>query len=81
MLRDEHGMPAIGRLPAVLMGLRRREALRDNVVRVLPHRRRAAHHRDRSIATARREVKLRAEPLCADRIEAAIEGGEVHARS
>src|SRR4051812_47561424 len=78
VLGDEDRMAAVRGLAAVVAGLRRSEALRDQIVRVLLHRRRPADQRDRAIAAAGREVELRAEPVRADRGDALL---DVHLRN
>ena len=61
MLRDEHGMAAVRRLPTVVERRGRREAALDDLVRVLAHRVGAADERDAALATPRGELELRAE--------------------
>jgi hypothetical protein len=66
VLCDEHRMTAIRSLPAVVTRLGRCEALADDVGSVLTHRGGSAHHRQRPIAIACAQMKLRAKALLAD---------------
>lgn len=79
VLRDEDRMTTIRSLSTIVVRLRRGEATRDDVVRVLAHRSRAAHESDGPVTTARAQVKLRAEALTADGVEPAIELRGFHA--
>ena len=73
MLRDEHGMSAIGRLPTVVQRLGRGQSLHDDLTRMLLHRVGATNERNRPIAAAGREMKLRAKALSANRVELRVE--------
>src|SRR4051794_6211496 len=73
VLRDEDGVAAVGRLLAVLVRVRGREALRDDVGRVEAQRRRAAQLGEAAVAPA--QVELRAERVPRDRVDALVDRG------
>lgn len=79
MLRDEDRMATIRSLSTIVVRLRRGEATRDDVVRVLAHRGGAAHESDGPVTTARAQAKLGAEALTPDRVEPLIELRGFHA--
>src|SRR3954465_9154691 len=57
VLSDEDRMPAVRRLPAVVAGLRRRDALPDYVAGMLSQRRRCAALRGDPVRAAQREPR------------------------
>ena len=70
MLRDEHGMAAVGRLTAVLERLGGSDALGEQVVRMRPHRAHAAQLDKRPIAAA--QAKPGPERVAADVVDAFV---------
>src|SRR4029453_8792403 len=70
MLGDEHGMPAVRRLPAVLLGSRGSEALVNEILGMPADRRHAAQVHDCPIPPA--HVEPRPERLPGDPCEARV---------
>lgn len=78
MLSDEYRMTTVGSLPTVVARFGGREPLRDDVGGMFAHRRRSTHERDRTIAIARPQMKLRAKLLASDDVEPLVD--QLHAR-
>ena len=74
VLRDEHRVTAVRRLPAVLGRRRRSEPPRDHVLGVPADRLKTAELNERSFTAA--QVKARPERLGGERVESLVDGLE-----
>lgn len=73
MLGDEHGMPPVGSLPAVISGFGIRQPLPDQLLGVAADREQAAEVHERPVTAA--EVETGPERLPCERIQAIVDRG------